>query len=253
MLSVSARRWPDGGRWVLQPKWDGVRLLIEVGTDGEVRGWSRHGTNLTDRLGSLLAPFAGVPRGTTFDGELVSVTECDGQPAQDFAAVTRAVFTGHPAVTERLRFVAFDLLLVAGKDVRSSAWEERDGRLRETLPVCDRIRLVTSQPASPAAHKAIVILGFEGTVLKRCSSAYRPGRNRAWIKQKERLRAHALLRSVRQDREGSWHALCDVDGRGVHALAGANAVDRVGQVIELVYSRVDADGSLREARLVPAR
>ena len=39
MLSVCARRWPDGGRWVLQPKWDGFRLLLHVGADGEgVRG-----------------------------------------------------------------------------------------------------------------------------------------------------------------------------------------------------------------------
>jgi hypothetical protein len=29
MLSASARRWPDGGRWVMQP-----------GADGEVRAWS---------------------------------------------------------------------------------------------------------------------------------------------------------------------------------------------------------------------
>jgi hypothetical protein len=67
------------------------------------------------------------------------------------------------------------------------------------------------------------------------------------------LKARAQLRSVHQDREGSWHALCDMDGRGVHALAGANAVERVGQFIELIYSRVDADGSLREARVAPAR
>ena len=106
-------------------------MLIDVGTDGEVRGWSRYGTNLTARLGSLLAPFADVPTGTTFDGEVVSVTECDGQPVQDFASVTRALFTGHPAVAERLRFVAFDMLMVAGQDVRSRPWEERDGRLRE--------------------------------------------------------------------------------------------------------------------------
>lgn len=26
MLSFSARRWPEGGEWVLQPKWDGFRL-----------------------------------------------------------------------------------------------------------------------------------------------------------------------------------------------------------------------------------
>jgi len=26
MLSCSARGWPEGGEWVLQPKWDGFRL-----------------------------------------------------------------------------------------------------------------------------------------------------------------------------------------------------------------------------------
>ena len=86
--------------------------MIEVGTGGEVRGWSRHGTDLTARLGSLLAPFTGVAPGTTFDGELVAVSERDGKPIQDFGAVTRAVFTGRPVATDRLRFVAFDLLAV---------------------------------------------------------------------------------------------------------------------------------------------
>jgi bifunctional non-homologous end joining protein LigD len=252
MLSVSARRWPEGGRWVLQPKWDGFRLLIDVGTDGEVRGWSRHGTDLTARLGPLLAPFAAVAPGSTFDGELVALTERDGQPTQDFAAVTRAVFTGQPAATDRLRFVAFDLLAAAGEYVRRCAWEERDARLRETLPVCHRIRLAASQPATLAAHDAIVALGFEGTVLKRRGSAYRPGRHRTWIKQKARFTARAELRSVHQDRDGSWHALCELDGRRVHALAAARTPERIGQLVELVYSRVDADGSLREARVAPA-
>ena len=251
MLSVSARRWPDGGRWMLQPKWDGFRLLIDVGTGGEVRGWSRHGADLTARLGSLLAPFIDFAPGTTFDGELGAVAERDGEPAQDFAAVTRAVFTGQSAATDRLRFVAFDLLAVSGEDVRARPWEDRDARLRETLPVCERIRLAVSQPATLAAHEAIVALGFEGTVLKRLGSAYRSGRHRTWIKRKARLTASAALCSVRQDRDGSWHALCDLDGRRVRALAGARTAERVGQLVELVYSRVDADGSLREARVAP--
>jgi len=114
MLSTWARRWPDGGRWVLQPKWDGFRLLLHVGDGGKVRAWSRHGTDLTDRLGSLLAPFTDVATGTTFDGELVAVSERDGKAAQDFAAVTRAVFNGHAAATRPLRFVAFDVLAAAG-------------------------------------------------------------------------------------------------------------------------------------------
>jgi hypothetical protein len=105
-----------------------------------------------------------------------------------------------------------------------------------------------SQPATLEAHEAIVALGFEG-VLKRLGSAYRPGRHRTWIRRKARFTAPAALRSVHQDRDGRWHAFCELDGRRVHALAGARTAERVGQLVELVYSRVDADGSLREARV----
>jgi hypothetical protein len=112
--------------------------------------------------------------------------------------------------------------------------------------------LAESQPATLAAHETIVALGFEGTVLKRFGSSYRPGRHRAWIKRKARLVARAELRSVRQDPDGRWHALCELDGRRVHVLAGARTAERIGQLVELVYSRADADGSLREARIAPA-
>jgi hypothetical protein len=111
--------------------------------------------------------------------------------------------------------------------------------------------LAASQPATLAAHEAIVALGFEGTVLKRLGSAYRPGRHRTWIKRKARFVARAELRSVHQDREGLWHALCEIDGRRVPALASARTAERIGQLVDLVYSRVDADGSLREARVAP--
>ncbi len=123
--------------------------------------------------------------------------------------------------------------------------------MHETLPVRERIRLAVSQPATLAAHEAIVALGFEGTVLKRVGSAYRPGRHRTWIKRKARFTAHAQLSSVHQDRDGCWHAVCQFDGRRVHALASARTGERIGQPVELVYSRVDADGSLREARVAP--
>ena len=56
----------------------------------------------------------------------------------------RAVFNGQPAGTDRLRFVAFDVLAVAGQDVGQRSWIERDAQLREALPLCDRIRLIDS-------------------------------------------------------------------------------------------------------------
>ena len=106
-----------------------------------------------------------------------------------------------------------------------------------------------SLPASQAAHTAIVALGFEGTVLKRPSSMYRPGRQRVWLKHKARHTAEGMLLSVHRDRHGQWHAVCDVNGRRVSVLAGARSADQIGEVLTLVYSRVDADGDLREVRI----
>jgi bifunctional non-homologous end joining protein LigD len=251
MLSTSARRWPNGQRWMLQPKWDGFRLLVDVDAGGCVRGWSRHGTNLTPRLGTLLAPFDTVAPGMTFDGELVAVGQRDGHPTEDFAAVTRAVFTGKPAATRRLSYVTFDVLRVAHEDLRTRPWLERDERLREALPADDRIRMIASQPATQAAHDAIVALGFEGTALKRPNSTYRAGRHNSWLKHKAQLTSNGEVLSVAQNRNGQWHALCDVGERRVRALAGARTAELIGQDVELVYSRVDANGGLREARVIP--
>jgi hypothetical protein len=104
-------------------------------------------------------------------------------------------------------------------------------------------------PASRAAHAAIVALGLEGTVLKRPSSTYRAGRQRVWLKHKARHTADGVLLSVRRGRHGQWHGVCDVDGRRVSVLAGARSADQIGDVVTLVYSRVDADGDLREVRI----
>lgn len=249
MLSTAARRWPQGGEWVLQPKWDGFRLLIEVGVDRRVRAWSRNGASLTSRLGGLAASFADAPARSVFDGELVVVSDRGRGPVQDFAAVCRSVLRGDSAAAEDLRFVAFDVLELGGEDVRTRPWRERDLRLSEALPRSRLIRRVKSVPATQAAHAAIVALGFEGTVLKRPSSKYRPGRQRVWLKHKARYMANGVVLSVRRGRDGQWHGVCDVDGRRVSVLTGSSSADQIGEVLTLAYSRVDADGSLREVRI----
>jgi ATP-dependent DNA ligase len=237
---------------VLQPKWDGFRLLVEIDRGGRARAWSRRGTDLTSRLGSLLECFGAAPATTVFDGELVAITEHDGRPVQDFATVTRAVFTGNATAADRLHFVGFDVLRLAGEDLQARQWRERDGQLRQALPICVRVRVISSQPASADAHAAIVRLGFEGTVLKRPASTYRAGRHASWVKHKARHAAAGTLLGVRQGRDGDWHAVCEVDGRPVTVLAGAQTAALVGQPVELAYSRVDADGGLREARITTA-
>jgi bifunctional non-homologous end joining protein LigD len=253
MLSTAIRSWPDGGDWVLEPKFDGFRLLIEVGSDGEARAWSRHRTNLTANVGDLLAAFVGVVPGTVFDGELVALSERDGRPAQNFAGVCRAVLSNDSRAAKQLRYVAFDVLSRGGMDLRGHAWQERRGHLGDVLPAAGHVRQIECLPAEQSAHAAMVGLGFEGSVLKRRDSTYRPGRQRSWRKLKARHVAHGVLRSVRVARDGQAWAICDVDdGRSVPVLASVSAHERVGENVQLVYSRVDADGALREVRLAAA-
>ncbi len=224
--------------------------MIEIDAGGEVCAWSRHGTNLTDRVGDLCEAFSQAPRASTFDGELVAVGERDGQPAQDFECVQQAVLHHRPAAAARLSFVGFDVLQLDGIDVRAQTWKERDRLLASALPNSGRVHAIGSQAATLAAHQDIVALGFEGTVLKRPSSPYRAGRQTAWLKHKARCLVEADGVAAVRDRDGAWHLKCEVDGRRVTALAGRDCRHLVGGPVTLAYSRVDAGGGLRELRVL---
>ena len=117
------------------------------------------------------------------------------------------------------------------------------------FPVGDRLRLVQTQPASRVAHEQLVALGFEGSVLKQPGSRYRLGRQTTWRKYKATHRAIATLRALRQGRDGHTYATCDLDGRRVVTLGSPRLAEAIGSRVEFAYSRIDADGSLREVRI----
>ncbi|MFL5863941.1 MAG: hypothetical protein ACJ780_24740 [Solirubrobacteraceae bacterium] len=117
------------------------------------------------------------------------------------------------------------------------------------LPICEAIRVVESQPVNQEAHNAIVHLGFEGTVMKRRRSLYRPGRQAAWLKHKARHTAAGTLVEIREDRDGRPWAFCEVDRRRCVAAGNGVAPDHAGLSVVVTYSRVDADGGLREGRV----
>jgi ATP-dependent DNA ligase len=48
MLSTRVTPWPANSDWVMEPKWDGFRLLIAIDAKGRVRAWSRRGASLGD-------------------------------------------------------------------------------------------------------------------------------------------------------------------------------------------------------------
>lgn len=251
MLASVAREWPTGDGWILQPKFDGFRLLIVVDANSRVRAWTRRGVSLDQHLQPLLGAFTDAPAGTIFDGELVALNRTDGPPMQCFATVGRGALHGEPAAVRRLTYVAFDVLSHDGQDLRQQPWIERNALLAEALPTDPRIRPIQSWPAAADIHEHLISLGFEGSVLKRSRSAYRSGRATSWRKLKARHRLPAILRQVRIGRDGHPYAVCDSDGRRIVAAATGNLEPYLGQLVEIIYSRIDADGTLREARVDP--
>ena len=86
-------------------------------------------------------------------------------------------------------------------------------------------------------------------MLKRPASPYRPGRQTAWRKYKASHHATATLRAVRPGRDGHTYAICDLSGRSMTTLGSPRLAGLIGHRVELAYSRIDADGSLREVRI----
>src|SRR6059058_3673103 len=108
---------PSGDRWRYEPKWDGFRGVFE-NDGGELALWSRNGRPLLRYFPELRVLGESMPKGSALDGEIVIARE----GKLDFDAMQMRL---HPAES-RVRklsaeipatFVAFDLLLWAGKKV----------------------------------------------------------------------------------------------------------------------------------------
>lgn len=212
MLCRSQAAVPEGAGWALEPKWDGVRLIVARDGAGRMRAWTRHGTAHAGRFAGLEAELAAVlPDGSALDGELVALCPADdGAPAQDFAAALRALYARRPR-EEELFLMTFDLLALAGDDLRGAPCAERRTRLEEILGAGrqpGRVRLTPRYAADAARHEHHLRLGFEGSVAKRLDGRYAGGR-RDWVKVKARHELQARIVSVHRGSDGQWRALCD--------------------------------------------
>ena len=111
MLLTTATRWPAGGDWALEPKWDGYRFVAHI-DGGRALCWTRHATDLTSRGVALASELVELlPDRSVIDGELVALAAGpDGQAGQDFDRLSRTIFG---AGSDRLWLVIFDAPLLA--------------------------------------------------------------------------------------------------------------------------------------------
>jgi bifunctional non-homologous end joining protein LigD len=165
-----------GDGWIPEIKLDGFRLLARRDAAG-VRLMTRRGNDWTSRYPSIAAAVAALScRSCLIDGEVVIRGE-DGIPIFD------RLRYGRRPQTEAVLF-AFDLLELAGKDLRRTPLEERKRALVKLLRKASWALQLNDHIAEPGdlVFRHACKLGFEGIVSKRLGSPYLSGRSRYWIK-----------------------------------------------------------------------
>jgi DNA ligase-1 len=182
----------DLGDWQVEWKWDGIRGQV-VKRRGEIFVWSR-GEELVGATYPEICRDAGqLPDGTVIDGEILAWR--DDRPLP-FSELQRRI--GRKTVARKLLdavpacFLAYDLLELAGQDVRDRPLDWRRPHLEKMLAghCTDQLRIsplvdAGSWDALGALREESRRHGVEGFMLKRRSSRYRVGRRRGdWWKWK---------------------------------------------------------------------
>jgi bifunctional non-homologous end joining protein LigD len=193
MLATLGDHPLNDGSFVYEPKYDGIRALVEVGPGarGAIRIWSRLGNEKTAQFPEIveaLRAFARSLRGpVVLDGEVVAL-DAAGEPTGFQQLQGRIhVTTGAPA-SEAVAFVAFDLLREGADDLRDLPLVDRRARLDRLLTRKATAVLRLSEQArgnGEALWGRAMQHGWEGLIAKRADSCYRTGRRSPdWLKLK---------------------------------------------------------------------
>ncbi len=185
----------DPTGWQVEWKWDGIRAQV-LRRGGQVHIWTRGEELVTERYPELESAAELLPDGTVIDAEILPWARGSDIPLP-FAQLQRRI--GRKAVTRAIlaeipvTLVAYDLLELAGIDLRNQPIEARRAHLESVVAgVADPVHLRLSPlvPGSTWAEWASAreqsrLVGSEGLMLKRHGSPYRVGRLRGdWWKWK---------------------------------------------------------------------
>jgi DNA ligase-1 len=180
----------DIHQWQAEWKWDGIRAQL-IRRQGHTFVWSRGEELMTDRFPELEALGARLPEGVVVDGEVLPWK--NGEPLP-FAQMQRRIgrkVLGPRILTEvPVVIVGYDLLELAGEDIRERPLELRRASLEAIAPpdsaliVSPIVRAETWEELAVRREEARA-RKVEGFMLKRLGSPYRVGRRRGdWWKWK---------------------------------------------------------------------
>jgi ATP-dependent DNA ligase len=124
MLLLRTDALPEGVEWQYELKLDGYRA-IAFKTDGKIQLRSRNNNDFSLRYPSIVRALAPVPNETVIDGEIVAFDH-SGRPSfntlQNYGSSNVPIF-----------YFAFDLLMLAGRDLRSETLDTRRELLKAKI------------------------------------------------------------------------------------------------------------------------
>jgi bifunctional non-homologous end joining protein LigD len=198
MLATLADAPPVSNAWVYEPKYDGIRAIVEVDRGG-VHLWSRNGNDKARQFPAIVGALQGVTRRlaapAVLDAEIVALDEA-GRPAGFQRLQGRIHLTADADVARQDRaqptaLVVFDLLRLGGEDLTRLPLTTRRERLeklvsrafprnRTVLRISEQVRGDSRDLEARAKAEA-----WEGLIAKEAASPYQPGRRSpAWRKMK---------------------------------------------------------------------
>jgi DNA ligase-1 len=179
--------------WQAEWKWDGIRAQV-VRRGGAVFVWSRGEELMAGRFPEVEEAARFLPEGTVLDGELLPWI---GDAPLPFTAMQRRI--GRTTLSKKIlaevpvRLVAYDVLELAGADLRARPLVDRRALLAELVAALPTGAPITLSPIVEApgwselaaTQRDARRVGAEGLMLKRLASAYGVGRKRGdWWKWK---------------------------------------------------------------------
>jgi len=189
-LARVASSVPAGKAWWHELKFDGYRL-IAVKKRGKVALYTRSELDWTEKFGYLADHLVALTtHDYVIDGEAVVFDE---KGRSRFGDLQAALKSGHQ---ERIAFIAFDLLHLDGRNLRSLPLSQRFAELTKLIgEESARIRLSKVWDPTEGAdlfHEACAN-GLEGIISKKAGGSYLEGSRRDWLKSKCRARQEFVI------------------------------------------------------------
>jgi bifunctional non-homologous end joining protein LigD len=196
MLATLAEPPLTGKELVFEPKYDGIRALVEIEPGraarqrATVRLWSRLGNEKTSQFPSIVHALesfgAAVGEALVIDGEIVAL-DAKGRPL-GFQRLQGRIHLSDAKDVERIdreqpvALIAFDLLREGDEDVRGLPLVERRARLERIIkkgaPAKASAIRISEQAIGDGRplHARAQAEGWEGLIVKEARSPYQSGR-----------------------------------------------------------------------------